>query len=52
MSFAHFLLYLIIQVTGYPEVYRLVYYGGVDHSIRKEVNRSVEIVKELRRNVH
>ncbi|XP_053375444.1 small G protein signaling modulator 1-like isoform X2 [Mercenaria mercenaria] len=24
-------------VTGYPEVFRLVYYGGIEHSIRKEV---------------
>ncbi|KAL4223147.1 Small G protein signaling modulator 2 [Mactra antiquata] len=24
-------------VTGYPEVFRLVYYGGIEHSIRKQV---------------
>ncbi|XP_052800781.1 small G protein signaling modulator 1-like isoform X2 [Mya arenaria] len=24
-------------VTGYPDIYRLVYYGGIDHEIRKEV---------------
>ena len=28
---------LFVQVTGYPEVYRLVYYGGIEHEIRKEV---------------
>ena len=31
---------LCLQVTNSSEVYRLVYYGGVSHDLRKEVSKT------------